>query len=418
MNDFEKYFLKPKSRGFKKNLLTWKNECIDYNNFEGDENNEEIYKFYHPTEGQCQHPECNKKTKFISLGRGFKETCCRKHSMELTSLRKYGVKYKSQLPEFREAVKKTNLEKYGSENVFASETIKDKIKKSNLEKYGVENPMHNKAIVDKMIKSNINNNGGIGFQTNKAKDTMQEKYGASNPSQIKEFQNKKKQTFIDNYGVDNPMKSKLIQDKVRATNLEKYGVENTFSSETIKGKIKKSNLEKYGYENAASNPEIRKRIVKTMTDTMFNKYGDHIFKCDWFKDQSKKTCLEKYGVSHPMQVTEIFEKNLNSAYRRKEYIWKTGESSFVQGYEPIVLKELEDNGYTYNQVKTNQDDMPEIWYEFENKKCRYFPDFFIPEENLIIEVKSEFTLEKGLDRNNAKFNRVKELGFEFRLEVR
>jgi hypothetical protein len=60
----------------------------------------------------------------------------------------------------------------------------------------------------------------------------------------------------------------------------------------------------------------------------------------------------------------------------------------VQGYEPIVLKELEESGYCFNDVKTQQDDMSVIWYYFKGVKRRYFPDFYIPSENLIIEVKS------------------------------
>ena len=55
---------------------------------------------------------------------------------------------------------------------------------------------------------------------------------------------------------------------------------------------------------------------------------------------------------------------------------------------------------------------------FEGKKHRYYPDFYIPEENLIIEVKSQWTLDLHKDKNQAKFQAVKEAGFNFRLEVR
>jgi type III secretory pathway component EscU len=52
------------------------------------------------------------------------------------------------------------------------------------------------------------------------------------------------------------------------------------------------------------------------------------------------------------------------------------------------------------------------------KKRRYYPDFYIPKENLIIEVKSQWTLELHKDKNQAKFQAVKEAGFNFRLEIR
>lgn len=128
------------------------------------------------------------------------------------------------------------------------------------------------------------------------------------------------------------------------------------------------------------------------------------------KDKIKETNLERYGL--------LFPNMLSNGYGHKEYKWKTGEISIVQGYEPIVLKELEDSGYTYEMVITGSSRIPTIPYEFENKKHLYYPDIFIPSENLIIEVKSDYTLNKEFDRNKAKFDAVKELGFNFKLEVR
>jgi len=415
MDNFIKYFIKPKSKGFKKNLELWKLNCIDYKKYKDGDNPEDIFLFYHNEAGFCQHPECNKKTKFISLGRGFKETCCRIHSMELTSLRKYGVKYKSQLPEFREKVKNTNLKKYGTENVFSSEQIKDKIKKTNLEKYGVENPMQIKEVQEKVKNTTIERHGSIGFQNEKYKLAMNEKYGFDNPSKISKFQEKKKETFIEKYGVENPMQNKEIQNKAKNTNLRKYGTENVFSSEQIKDKIKKSNLEKYGVENPMQIKEVQEKVSKTHK----LRYSEnHWMRNQEVIDKRKKTYLERFGVEHPMQTNEVFEKNLNSAYRRKEYKWKSGEISLVQGYEPQVLSELEEKGYTYMDIKTAQTDMPEIWYYKGDVKRRYFPDIYIPSENLIIEVKSSFTLNNDLETNELKFEAVKNAGFNFKLEVR
>lgn len=431
MDNFTKYFIKPRSRGFKKNLAIWKDECKDSENYNNIDEAKNIYLFYHVNEGICQHPECNKETKFISLGRGFKDTCSRVHSMELTSLNKYGVKYKSQLPEFQDAVKKTNLEKYGSENVFASDEIKDKIKKTNLEKYGCENPQQNKEIRSKTEKTMITNNGGLGFQTGKAKETMKQKYGVSNPSQVREFQDKKRKTFIENYGVDNPMKSRLIQEKAKKTNLERYGVENVFSSEEIKGKIEKTNLEKYGCENPNQNDDIKAKIrfsrshldlddiaKKTKQTNQMKFKVDYPMQNEDIRKKSMKTLNERYGVSHNMHVTEFFEKSQKNMYKKKEYIWKTGEISILQGYEPLVLKDLEESGYTFDQIKTKYEDMPEIFYTMNNKQRRYYPDFYIPSENLIIEVKSKYTLENKMEENNLKFKATKDLGFNFKLEVR
>ena len=62
--------------------------------------------------------------------------------------------------------------------------------------------------------------------------------------------------------------------------------------------------------------------------------------------------------------------------------------------------------------------MSEINYIFDNKKRRYLPDIFIPKENILIEVKSEWTLQIHPEKNKLKFQAVEDTGFNFRLEVR
>jgi len=42
--------------------------------------------------------------------------------------------------------------------------------------------------------------------------------------------------------------------------------------------------------------------------------------------------------------------------------------------------------------------MPEIWYEFEDKRRRYYPDIYIKSQNKIIEVKSDYTFYKEYDK--------------------
>lgn len=424
MNNFEKYFVKPKSRGFSKNFLSWKTECVDYEKYQGTENPAELYLFYHPDANRCQHPECSAHTKFITVARGFERTCCRVHSMELTSLEKYGVKYKSQMPEFREKVKSTVQEKYGCCNVFQSAEFKEKSKKTNLEKYGFESAMQNSTIKEKVITSNIKNNGGIGFQTGRSKETMLEKYGVENPSQVEKFQEKKKQTFISNYGVDNPMKNKDIQKKVKATNLEKYGVENIFEDGDY---IRKKFNEKYGVEYPMHVAEFKEKSRNSTIDnnngigfqtgrakkTMLEKYGvEHPMQSLEIQEKSKNSLFEKYGVTHNMHVSEFFEKSQKNMYKKKEYTWKTGEISILQGFEPQVLKELEDSGYKFDEIKTKYIDMPEIYYFFNGMSRRYYPDFFIPDENLFIEVKSDYTLMSKEEENKAKFKAVKDAGYE------
>ncbi len=210
--------------------------------------------------------------------------------------------------------------------------------------------------------------------------------------------------MLEQFGVENPMHLQSSKDKLRATNLEKFGVENPMKLESIKNRVSSTMLEKYGTDNIFKNKEFIKSKFK-------EKYGVHnpsLVK--EFQEKKKETCLKNFGVEYSIV--------LQDGYTIKEFKWKTGEVSLVQGYEPIVLKELEDKGYTYEEVVTGPSRVPTFPYVFDGEEHLYFPDIFIPKENLIIEVKSDYTLNINYEKNQAKFSAVKEQGFNFQLEVR
>jgi hypothetical protein len=58
--------------------------------------------------------------------------------------------------------------------------------------------------------------------------------------------------------------------------------------------------------------------------------------------------------------------------------------------------------------------MPEIWYYTnDTKKHRYFPDIFIPSQNLIIEVKSTWTYVKAAESLPLKKQACIDKGYNF-----
>lgn len=214
------------------------------------------------------------------------------------------------------------------------------------------------------------------------------------------------------YGVDNVAKLDSVKTKKTETCFKKYGAKHNWSKGTTsRKKYKKTMIEKYGVEYPMQLEETRKKRRKTFK----KKYGaEEITASEYFKNK----CMENYGVRNPTLNPTIFKKAKKNSFKIKEYIWKTGEVSFVQGYEPIVLSELEKNGYKFDDIITDECLMPEIWYLYEGKKHRYYPDLYIPKENLIIEVKSDYTLNLDLNKNKAKFSATKKLGFDFQLMVR
>jgi len=322
---------------------------------------------------KCEYEGCNKNVKIYSKGK-LTRGCCRDHSMKIQTFEKYGVENVSQLKTTKLKVKKTNMEKYGAESYTSSDDFLKKRETTMMSKYGVTNPMKSTVLKKKFIAS------------------FEKKYGVTNPMQLDFVKKKVIKSYIKNFNVSNPMKTEQVRLKTKLTNLEKYGVEYPQQNKEIQLKTKLTNLEKYGVSHNMQTNECKEKRINT-----------------W---------KAKYGVSNPSQNSEILSKIIKSSYFNKEYIWQSGEISIVQGYEPIVLSEFEAQGYKFKDVITDVELMPEIWYKFDGKNRRYFPDFYIPSENLIIEVKSKWTLNLQLEKNQAKFKATKELGFNFRLEVR
>jgi len=322
---------------------------------------------------ECQYNSCTNNVKIgrnsvLSLGYSHN------HSQKISNLEKYGVESIAQLSETKVKREITCLRRYGETTNLKSKDTKEKIRKTCLEKYGFDSIFK----VPKIRR--------------KAEDTMVLKYGVKNYSMTKEFKTSMKKILLEKYGVETLMAAKEIRNKIKNTLKSKYNVTNISQIPGHNIKFKNSSLEHFGTEH----PMINKTV----------------------KNKAMRTCFNKYGVSHPLQVPEFFEKAQKAIFKRKEYKWKTGEISLVQGYEPIVLKELEEQGYKFEDVFTSPKDMPKIMYQLNEKEHRYFPDIFIPKDNIIIEVKSDYTVKCDLEKNEAKFEATKALGFDFRLEVR
>lgn len=130
-----------------------------------------------------------------------------------------------------------------------------------------------------------------------------------------------------------------------------------------------------------------------------------------------KTFNNKYGVDRPSQNLEIFEKTQISGMKLRAYVFNTGDRVMVRGNEPKALHHLEERGYTSNKLITDLKLMPKIWYNEDNTKHRYYPDIYIPAENLIIEVKSTFTYQRQLIKNHLKRQACLDAGHNFKFMI-
>jgi hypothetical protein len=166
---------------------------------------------------------------------------------------------------------------------------------------------------------------------------------------------------------------------------------NPFNSPEIQAQIKRTNLEKYGVINPGQRQDV--------------------------KDKIKSTNLRKYGVENAMQDKEIFSRNLSSSFqKRKLYTFPSGKQVEVMGFEPFCLDYLL-TLYKEEDIIVETKNIPHFAYEFDGKTKTYFPDIFIPKQNMIIEVKSTWTYEKDKDQNLAKFHAVNRAGYNLDLYV-
>ena len=202
------------------------------------------------------------------------------------------------------------------------------------------------------------------INTENRANTYQEKYGVRSALLVPEIKKKIQDTLQKNYGVTVPSKSPIIKERMRQTNLKIRNVE---------------------YPTQC--PEVREKIKQSMIDT--------------------------WGVENPSQHPDIAYKQLIGGKYLREYKYPSGNIVKVQGYEPLALDTLIKTGYDEIDIITCNKQQPEIWYDDNETKRKYFCDIYIPKENRIIEVKSTWTYENDLRINLLKKEACIKAGFNF-----
>jgi hypothetical protein len=257
-----------------------------------------------------------------------------------------------------------------------------KLEDTNLKKYGKKYPSQRIEILDKM------------------KSSMIEKYSVENASQSNEIQNKKIKTNNIKFGCDWGLSNDLIKKKSRTTLLEKYGVEHCSQIESIKNKKKKTCLGNWGVDNFAKTKEYKEKSKKTCLE----KYGvEYPSQCEISKENRKQTFFKKYGVEHVLLNEDIYKKMIRSSFKINYY---KNTPLYYQGtYEKDFLDKYFGK-FTIMNGKT-------ISYKINDKNLKYYSDFFLPEYNLIVEIKSTMWFNKHLEKNIMKEQSCKDQGYQF-----
>jgi hypothetical protein len=172
--------------------------------------------------------------------------------------------------------------------------------------------------------------------------------------------------------------------------IKAHGYSKYCSKKCITVETSKHNLEKYGTKCTLNIDEnIRKK-----KQTWMKNYGvDNPSKSTKIKNQKEKTLMIHYGVPYSFQDAKIIEKAQKTALTLKHFkntnIWYQGS------YELDFLEKYYDS---YPEICRG----PSVKFIHKNKKHVYYPDFYIPSLNLIIECKNSYLLERDKDIIEAK----------------
>jgi len=152
---------------------------------------------------------------------------------------------------------------------------------------------------------------------------------------------------------------------------------------------------------------IEKDIYEKRKKTCLEKYGvENISQLDSIKRKKENTCLKNIGVKYYSQERKRYEDSLKTRLLihkfRETDLWYQGsyELDFLEKFYDII------------DIKRG----PSIKYIYNKKDKIYHPDFYIPSLNLIIEIKSSWTLKLDLEINEKK-KYTKKNGYKYILII-
>lgn len=240
----------------------------------------------------------------------------------------------------------------------------------------------------------------------KTKETNIRLYGTACTLNTPENIKKKKETWNRNYGVDNPNKSTIVTNKTKETCKNKYGGPGVMSSEENRKKREQTYIANYGTTHPMKNADYKKNQ-----------------ELNYFK---------KTGYKNPGQNPEVIKKQQDTYFKndglgkhKKGYrykIFNTGTKMFrYQGYEGEYLEYVLLKKYNENEIENSVKFMRSLEFIYDYNEITgishyYVPDFYIEKDNLIIEIKSTYLLNRNFDLILKKAESVTKKGYNFILE--
>lgn len=276
----------------------------------------------------------------------------------------------------------TNLEIYGEEIPLRAQAVKDKRAKANTAKFGGASPMASVAVREKRAQTNRERYGNAGAMSS-------------------EVMERRESTVQERYGVANVFQAEEVQDRIRETLQTVYGVAHHMQRADYKILMSEKAKE--------SDPQRRA--------TMVARYGvEFAMQGEQGRAAYRATCLSRFGATHSRKNSAFFRTIKKGMFGFKPYTLPSGRVLHLQGYEGLVLTELL---ATYPESAFDFDTLPAVPYvDPQGRERVYHPDIFIPGENLIIEVKSWWTLKENYELNRAKQLACIAAGYRYQFHIK
>ncbi len=213
--------------------------------------------------------------------------------------------------------------------------------------------------------------------------------------------------------------NKIIEEYTKTKNMaaiaKRYGV----CSTAIRDWLIRHNVPRRTHKLAPSKENIEhiktelielydQGMDKSALAKKYNLTRYHITKILKTEFSDKKMRSKSQATTLKNQNSDFQQKVLNNHYKSKNYVLRSGKIIKVMGYEDDFLNHV-------LQIKQ----MSEANFEFDQKLHisykdgtgnyrKYFPDFYLPEINLVVEIKSSYTLTNQKEMNEKKFEAAKQ----------
>lgn len=121
------------------------------------------------------------------------------------------------------------------------------------------------------------------------------------------------------------------------------------------------------------------------------KYGKditNVFQVEEIKEKANKTRLDHFGVISPLQNRSVWLKT------RKKYTYDG--MKFDSSWEIVYYAYLKQH-----EIPFEYQPKADFSYAANGTNHNYYPDFFLPNENVYVEIKDERSIKKYLEENDA-----------------